>query len=205
MGIYFNEFLNNFEKTPKTVDNGFLINGVAQIYQSAKPTVRPDGSALVSGDIWYNTSTSVVGSWNGTYWLQSTLQNFIVSTTPGTYGNFSVTLPQFSIPLSTGIAGVFVRDFTISGRLSSANDVSNYHSVSIYSHNGGGLTLIGSVNTIGLVNIFKKSLAINTAYLFPANGTSTSIVYFQTTASVVGTPGNIGIPSAQISYNQILA
>lgn len=190
---------------PSIIPNGALINNVCHIYQSTKPTTRPNGSALVTGDKWNNTSTGVEGFWNGTYWLQTALQNFIVSITPGTYGNFSITLPQFPIPLSTGIAGVFIRDFTISGRLESLNNASNYHSVSIFSHNGGGVTLIGSLNTIGLVNIFKQTLTLNTAYLFPSNGTSTTIVYFQTSQSVVGSPSYIGLPSAHISYNQILA
>ena len=52
-----------------SLPNGTLINGVCHIYQSAKPTTRPDGSSLVIGDLWYNTSTGVVGFWNGTYWL----------------------------------------------------------------------------------------------------------------------------------------
>jgi hypothetical protein len=51
------------------IPNGALINGVCHIYQSARPTARPDGSALVVGDKWYNTATGVEGFWNGTYWL----------------------------------------------------------------------------------------------------------------------------------------
>lgn len=54
---------------PGIIPNGALINGVCNIYQSTKPTTRPDGSALVVGDIWNSTSTGVEGFWNGTYWL----------------------------------------------------------------------------------------------------------------------------------------
>lgn len=49
--------------------NGTLINDVCHIYQSTTPATRPDGSALVVGDIWYSTVTRRYGWWNGTYWL----------------------------------------------------------------------------------------------------------------------------------------
>ena len=54
---------------PSIIPNGALINNVCHIYQTTKPTARPDGSALMVGDKWYNTDTGVEGFWNGTYWL----------------------------------------------------------------------------------------------------------------------------------------
>ena len=54
---------------PSIIQNGALINDVCHIYQSDKPTARPDGSALVVRDKWYNINTGVEGFWNGTYWL----------------------------------------------------------------------------------------------------------------------------------------
>ena len=55
---------------PSIIPNGALINNVCHIYQTTKPTTRPDGSALVVRDKWYNTDTGVEGFWNGTYWLK---------------------------------------------------------------------------------------------------------------------------------------
>jgi hypothetical protein len=190
------------------IPNGALINDVCHIYESTKPTTRPDGSALVVGDKWYNTSTGVEGFWNGTYWLQTALQNVIAAVNPGNYGNFGVTLLQLPIISSTGIAGVFVGDFNISAFLGNVNTASNFHSVTISSHNGGSTTSLGNLNTIGLsAGGFRRSLTINTAFLSSINGAAsgTGIVYLQTTQSVTGTPGNLSCPSAQISYNQILA
>lgn len=49
--------------------NNVRINGVEHFYQSTKPTVRGDGSALVAGDRWWQTNTRQEWHWNGTYWL----------------------------------------------------------------------------------------------------------------------------------------
>lgn len=54
---------------PSVIPNGALINGVCHIYQSTKPTTRPDGSALVIGDIAYNPTTGLRYFWNGLYWV----------------------------------------------------------------------------------------------------------------------------------------
>lgn len=50
-----------------------LINGVQHFYQSTKPTVRPDGSALVAYDRWYKTDDGTSWFWNGTYWLSPSI------------------------------------------------------------------------------------------------------------------------------------
>lgn len=90
---------------PSIIPNGALINDVCHIYQSSKPTTRPDGSALVIGDKWYNTVTRVEGFWNGTYWVSST--KFIHSgtyfaarsTTSTTYVEFYSSEIRATIPL----------------------------------------------------------------------------------------------------------
>ena len=51
--------------------NRTLINGVQHFYQTTKPTVRPDGSALVARDKWYKTDDGTEWFWNGTYWLSA--------------------------------------------------------------------------------------------------------------------------------------
>jgi hypothetical protein len=44
------------------------VNTFANVYQvaSANPTTRPDSSALVEGDLYYNTSSDVIRAYNGT-------------------------------------------------------------------------------------------------------------------------------------------
>ena len=49
--------------------DGHLINGVAHFVRTTAPTLRRDGSALVTGDRWYNPNTGVEGFWRGVYWL----------------------------------------------------------------------------------------------------------------------------------------
>lgn len=49
--------------------NNSRINGVEHFYQTAKPTVRDDGSAVGIGDRWWNTDDGTEWFWNGTYWV----------------------------------------------------------------------------------------------------------------------------------------
>lgn len=53
---------------PSIIPNGALINNICHIYQTTKPTTRPNGSALMIGDKWYNT-TGENAFWSGSYWL----------------------------------------------------------------------------------------------------------------------------------------
>lgn len=56
---------------PSIIPNGALINNVCHIYQSTKPTTRPDGSALVVGDVWYKSDEGMHWRWNGVLWVNS--------------------------------------------------------------------------------------------------------------------------------------
>ena len=56
---------------PSIIQNGALINDVCHIYQSTKPTDRPDGRALMVGDKWYKNNDGTDWYWNGTYWLSA--------------------------------------------------------------------------------------------------------------------------------------
>lgn len=51
------------------LENGYVINGVANFYQAQNPTTRIDGSPLIVGDRNYRTDLSLDTFWNGTYWL----------------------------------------------------------------------------------------------------------------------------------------
>lgn len=73
--------------------DGHLINGVAHFVRTTAPTLRRDGSALVTGDRWYNPNTGVEGFWRGVYWLttqtyhtadrQAAASSTDTATTPG--------------------------------------------------------------------------------------------------------------------------
>jgi hypothetical protein len=49
------------------------LDGYPPFIQTAKPTQRRDGSALVVGDRWWSTLDNAWFYWSGTYWLSSQL------------------------------------------------------------------------------------------------------------------------------------
>lgn len=70
--------------------NNSRINGTEHFYQTTKPTVRGDSSALVAGDRWWKTDDGTEWSWNGTYWLSEEKQ-FYSTINGNPTGNFSFT------------------------------------------------------------------------------------------------------------------
>ena len=63
--------LNNpaFTGVSLILPNNTRINGIEHFYQSTKPEVRGDDSALVIGDRWWKTDEGVECFWNGSYWV----------------------------------------------------------------------------------------------------------------------------------------
>jgi hypothetical protein len=111
------------------IQNGALINGVAYINQTTKPTTRPDGSSLMVNDRWYNTDQKIDGFWNGTYWLS--LQTF------GPRGSWTFVSGAADGFLSVNngiglVGGFFVEKLTISyaAREIGANDSANCRTLS---------------------------------------------------------------------------
>ena len=148
---------------PSIIPNGALINGVCHIYQSTKPTTRPDGSALMIGDIWYKIDDITQWFWNGTYWLSSL--EYMLATAAA--NNLSVTTNQgmieSALPLPTsdslvsGQLNLFLTKAIINSREMLTNDDSNYWRFTFGSQNGFGAAVgftnsptfdtIGSVST----------------------------------------------------------
>jgi hypothetical protein len=124
--------------------NGTLINGVANFYTSTKPTVRVDGSALVTGDTWYNSSTGVEGYWNGTYWLTTPilLSGAVVITPAG--GSYSAAVVNFGRTRRSDLGNLTTQDIFIhSAGLDvtvSSSDISNYWQVGLVQGAGNGAT-----------------------------------------------------------------
>jgi hypothetical protein len=82
-----------------SLPNGASINNVSHIYQSTKPTTRPDGSALVIGDKWYDTSADMKEAmWNGLNWVG---RYFIVTSTRGSVSVTSITQFVITPPFNT--------------------------------------------------------------------------------------------------------
>lgn len=100
----------NNPSSSSNLPNGTLINGVCHIYQSSLPTTRPDGSALVARDKWYNTSTGVEGFWNGTYWLTNQI---LAASVP--VGNVGTTQSVLAADLLVPSGNIFVLDHIVHG------------------------------------------------------------------------------------------
>jgi len=57
-----------------TLQNGYILNGVANFTQSTNPTVRIGGGALVVGDKLYRTDLRRDGTWDGVRWLSEEME-----------------------------------------------------------------------------------------------------------------------------------
>lgn len=183
---------------PSIIPNGALINNVCHIYQSTKPTTRPDGSALVVGDICYKINDGTQWFWNGTYWLSSLeymlatsgVNNLSVSTNLGVIQS-APPLPT-SNSLVSGQLNLFLTKAIIHSREMSLNDNSNYWQLNFASQNGFGNTVGFSVNpvidTIGSVPVdnYARRKEINLNILL------TAIPYNITClVTKIGSPSNL--------------
>ena len=110
--------------SPNALANGAIINRFCHIYQNTKPTARPDGSALVFGDIWYKSDEGMHWTWNGILWVNNveyqikfsgiTQSNLTATTDDSPYGDrsilftslFLITFYQYGI-LDTNNRGLY--------------------------------------------------------------------------------------------------
>ena len=94
--------LNNpvFTGTQLILPNNTRINGVEHFYQTTKPTVRGDGSALVVGDRWWKVDDGTEWFWNGSYWLSPLHEKFIGIGPPSSAAITTLTrVSGFPLPL----------------------------------------------------------------------------------------------------------
>jgi hypothetical protein len=76
-----------FGASPTAITVAIL--GHEQFNQSTRPTVRRDGSALVAGDRWYDTTDALWWRWDGTYWKQESILSCSLSNAFNTSINVS--------------------------------------------------------------------------------------------------------------------
>lgn len=164
-----------------TLPNNTRINGIEHFYQSTKPTVRRDGSALVIGDRWWKTDTTDEWFWNGTYWLSSNLQQGSSTFLSNLTGITTQTVP-FGVISTLPVFIERVRSYFYipSGNLSSTN----YHVLRLYNSNtalydlliqsgDNGITAFGVSKVSTFLGIYIASNhSLGTGYRFDAgNGT----------------------------------
>ena len=155
-GIIYNSF--------GSLTNGVLINGVANFYQPTKPTTRVDGSALVAGDLWYNSTTRLKWFWNGTYWLS---EQSLKAETSFVFLNASSSPFLCGMQqLTNGNTSVFVERIHATVLTLGANDASNYWTldfniVDIFGAFSFSLGILNNANTDGAPTFLNS--AVNTA------------------------------------------
>ena len=129
----------NIIQPVRNLPNGTRINAIEHIYQAAKPTTRIDGSALVSGDRWYNPSTGIDGFWNGTYWLSL---NKLLLSLPAIEGQTSNQSLLGSAAAYTG--SIFLQELIHqTAVLNSTNTATNYWTLAV---NVSGI-LVSTIST----------------------------------------------------------
>lgn len=98
--------------SPNVLANGAIINGFCHIYQSTIPTLRPNGSALVVGDRWYNPTSYIEGYYNGTYWLSivQTLCSTINQVTASGTSYCRINISLSSIEPNSSSPGIFIHN-----------------------------------------------------------------------------------------------
>lgn len=134
------------------VAKGVIQNGLAQIINSAKPTTRDDGSALVVGDRWYYTTENSWWFWNGTYWLseQVLYLNYSVETASATVGLLD------SRPINPAGYDLFAQTLSISAELAAGTyDGSNNWQLKAFARDSSAT--FDTSNTIKLCTINSYS------------------------------------------------
>lgn len=132
---------------PSPTSQAIALLGQEQFNQAARPTVRRDGSALVAGDRWYDTTDGLWWRWDGTYWKSDLI-------------TFSVDGPVLSASSSIGLLAIndydlWLRNLTvITGFTSGTHTGSDYWDVKLRAFNQGRSSFDQSsvLNTLGCSN-----------------------------------------------------
>lgn len=157
-------------------------SGVGAIKVSPTAPVNP-----AAGDLWYNSSTGILGFYNGTYWL--TVQTF------GPRGSFTfVNSPESFVTVNNGIGlayGAFVEKLVIRYKTrTTAHDVSNYRNLN--------LTFRGARNQVDELNITRVIPLNNTitnGVLYPYP-TTTYVTVEEVINTYAGARGDVNIHTA---------
>ena len=157
---------------------------LTQIISATKPTVRVDGSALVVGDRWVNTTDFVNCFWNGTFWLGTAIissSNTITATSNAAPGAFT--------GIAAPVGSQIFLDFAFASYLnSSASPAINYYQLNLCTRQNwiSATVTRGSIDGTSASYVGNATVAINTALTVGVNAGQVSEFCAQHTP--VGTP-----------------
>lgn len=174
--------------------NGALINGIAQINQSTLPVTRPDGSALVVRDKWYNTASGEEWFWNGTYWLSLILKSASYSGV----ATFSNSLLGYGSGIVSKSSLIFIECGKMVWNYTNYS-VSNYWQIQLsLSYNSP----LGNIANFTIIPTYNTSSGFGSYYQQSNLVVSSDILSIRGWANKVGSPGNI-VLSEGLMYRDI--
>lgn len=134
--------------------DGEIVNGVAYFVRTSAPATRIDGSALVAGDRWYNSSTGRWAFWRSPYWLSTEVNS--ISLIEQTFVTLTTTTTRFFVlPPNAYLDGLYLA-FNRSGT-TGADNGTNYMVASFACFYGGS-------NEGGADVLIDSSLVANPYY-----------------------------------------
>lgn len=177
--------------------NGTRINDVEHIYQSSKPTTRVNGSALVTGDIWYDTNTKTHWIWDNIYWVSQNIytaqSNVLVAVASGSFyfcvsdSTFKILVIESIISFNTGV--------------DANNRWEIYLAYSSFNASVINIALLSSISTAATTTGIITS---STQYLIDTtevvSGVARNCLALRTTK--IGTPNNLFL-APNISYRRV--
>lgn len=182
------------------IENGQIINGVANFWQTSAPTARVGGAALVEGDLWHKpTDNGILGTagdwiWRSPYWLSTTPRRAagdFANTSANTYAT-STTRVDVEVALGTFL----VESIRYRSNIPlNVNDENNYWGLYLRPDSG---SLISLATTLNLT--FDSTVRTREVNVAPAGGFSVwSRGGLGIYASKLGSPSNLsGFFSATI-------
>ncbi len=177
-----------FSSVIASLDNGYIINGVAHFDQpeinNAGPTKRVDNSPLVIGDKWYNTTKRSDWSWNGAYWAETILRSTEPRLTDGVFGASGMYLYQatYGAEQAAELGFVIIESVSVLGYPGQLVQFGN---------SSNNRTHVFRFYTSGSTNTFHTSPA---SHLMPAAGykatigLATYLQGFSLSTTIVGSP-----------------
>lgn len=191
--------------TALILPNNSRVNGVEHFYQPGPttPTVRGDGSALVSGDRWWNTTDGTEWFWNGTYWLgEKTYAKFFNNGNAIVNNRSMGGNATFSPASATG--DVFVESLTVWGFVPTTNDATNKWEIRVS-------TIVPSAITSPTLTAFfdstvwgaSSSSSPGVTVINELINVDYPIQSFALGLTKVGSPGNLTLSGAYILYRPV--
>lgn len=131
-----------------------LLNGVDFQYKATKPTTRSDGTTLVSGDRWLDSS-NCWWFYNGTYWLSEQIFQSVVSSSSIT----ATTAFGAFYPMSG--YNVYIVDLQVAGVFLATQDTTaNYWQILLDRANNVNPTVFTTISTLNC-----NTLSVSTNYI----------------------------------------